>query len=448
MRLLTFLAAAILLGSLFFASRHYASRQPAFPMGLFVTPDAATRAAPAYAAKELGIALGGYEDLLRERPDDVDALRGSFRTAFTIGSVGLGQPRLPELLHAQTETYLSKRDRIDPDGTFLKDVLHQWVQGRLRVDWYHKAGFYACASTAIFVGARGEPTGREVLLAITQQGNFYLEFFPFARRYHPGWPIVEPLVAHYLEGGDLSGRVEAGVTLLDYHALFGVGGDLVDRHLPAIRDAIREMRKRIRAFSDEGASDAGRAAIVGTALLANRGDEEERKVLAEVKGERELLFYASHADTMRLARLWVGLDDFSTMGPLTNRYKELHEIDQEIYYLGAAHRAAHLMRKGAAQEEIDPLLELLESSFDAPVANLRVFSMQALLRLAPARGEALVRRGLDGRGPFSVYAGALAGKVDDPTAVFLPYLGHPMPEVAALAASSLLDLPFPHALQR
>lgn len=448
MRLLTFLAAAVLLASIFLASRHYAERQAAFPMGLFVTPDAASRAGPAYDAKELGIALGGYEDILRERPDDVEALRGAFRTALTIGSVGLGQPRLPELLRAQTESYLAKRDRIDPDGTLLREVVRQWVDGRLRVDWYHQAGFYACASTAIFVGARGDPMGPQVLLEITKQGNFYLEFFPFSRRYHPAWPIVEPLVAHYLAQDDLLGRVEAGVTLLDYHALFGVGGDLVDRHLPAIRDAIGEMRKRIRAFTDEGASDAGRAAIIGTALLANRGDAEAARVLAEVKGERELLFYAPQADAVRIARLWVGLEDFATMGPLTTRYKELHELDHEIYYLGAAHRAAHLMRQGTGQEEAAGLLDLLESAFDAPVANLRVFSMQSLLRLAPARGEALVRRGLDGRGPFAVYAGALAGKVDDPVAVFLPYLGSPMPEMAALAASSLLELPYPHALQR
>ncbi|MCK6460822.1 MAG: hypothetical protein L6Q95_13130, partial [Planctomycetes bacterium] len=61
MRLLTFLAAAVLLASIFLASRHYAERQAAFPMGIFVTPDAASRAGPAYDAKELGIALGGYE---------------------------------------------------------------------------------------------------------------------------------------------------------------------------------------------------------------------------------------------------------------------------------------------------------------------------------------------------------------------------------------------------
>jgi hypothetical protein len=450
MRLLTFLAAAVLLLSLFLAARHYSRREAAFPMARFVTADAASRAGGGYEAGELGIALGGYEDLVRARPDDLDALRGHFRTTLVIGSVGLGQPRLPDLHRVQAETYLAKRDRMDPDGSFLKEVIRQWVDGRVRVDWYHQAGFYACAATAIFAGARGDPKGPETLLAITRQGNFYLEFFPFARRYHPGWPIVEPLVVHYLEHGDLAGRVEAGVTLLDYHALFGVGGELVDRHLPAIRDSIREMRRRVRAFTDEGASDVGRAAIVGMALLANRGEEEEARLLAEVKAERDIVHYAPHADTVRLARMWAGIDDYSTMGPLTARYKELHEMDQEIYYLGAAHRAALLMRQGAAETEprVAGLLDLLEAAFDGPVPSLRVFSMQAMLRLAPARGAALVKRAIDGRGPFAVYAGTLADNVEDPASLYLPYLASPMPDIAALAAASLLDLPHPHALQR
>jgi hypothetical protein len=124
-------------------------------------------------------------------------------------------------------------------------------------------------------------------------------------------------------------------------------------------------------------------------------------------------------------------------------------MDQEIYYLGVAHRAAHLLRQGATAEgEVAPLLDLLESAFDGTVRNLRLFAMQSLLRLAPARGAALVRRGLDGRGPFAVYAGALADEVEDPAAIFLPNVASPLPDIAALAAVSLLDLPFPHALQR
>jgi hypothetical protein len=448
MRILTYAAVAVLLASLFLAARHYARRDANFPMARFVTPDAASRAGGGYEAGELGIALGGYEDLVRDRPDDIDALRGLFRTTFLVGSVGLGQPQFAERVHAQAEAYLAHRDRMDPDGTFLQSVLRQWIDCRVRVDWYHQVGFYACAATAIFAGARGDPKGPETLAAITKEGHFHVEFFPFARRFHPGFSAVEPLVVHYLEHGDLPARVEAGVTLLDYHALFGVGGELVDRHLPLIRDSIREMRRRVRAFTDDGASGAGRAAIIGTALLANRGEEEEMRALVEAKGEREIKFYAAHADTVRIARLWTGIESFSTMGPLTSRYRELHEIDQEIYYLGVAHRAAHLLRQGTSAEEVSGLLDLLESAFDGTVRNLRLFAMQSLLRLAPARGAALVQRGIDGRGAFAVYAGALSDKLEDPAAIFLPNLASPLPDIAALAATSLLDLPLPYALQR
>ncbi|HEX5139145.1 MAG TPA: hypothetical protein VFY93_19410 [Planctomycetota bacterium] len=448
MRPLMLLAVATLLGSLFFATRHYTRREAALPTTRFVTPDAASRAAGPFEAGQLGVALGGYEDLVREKPQDLEAMRGLFRTTLAIGSVGLGQPGIPEKVRAAADTYLRERHRLDPDGTLLQQVARRWVDGRLRVDWYNQAGFYACAATAIFVGARGDPKGPETLLSITNQGNFYLEFFPFARRYHPGWPIVAPLVAHYVENGDLAARVEAGVTLLEYNALFGVGGDLLERHLPAVRDAIREMREHVRRLTSEGASDVGRASILGTALLADRGEQEEIRLLAAAKGERERSIYAPHADTVRIARLWTGLDDFSAMDPLSSRYKELHELDQEIYYLAVAHRVARLQREKAPQEKIAPLLDLLEGAFDGTVAALRIFSMEALMRLDPARGAPLVRRGIDGGGPFAVYAGALAEKLDDPAAVFLPAMSSPQPEVAALAAASLLDLPFPRALQR
>jgi hypothetical protein len=449
MRPLPLLAAAVLLGSLYFAARTHARREVTLPVGRFVTADPAARARQGTDAKELGVALSGYEDLVKAHPDDLAALRGRIRTEIMIGAVGLGQPKMPDRVRTQAEAYLAHRPAIDPDGSFLQETLRMWVEGRLRVDWYHQMGFYACASTAIYTGARGGEQGKETLLDITRQGAFYLEFFPFARRYHPSWPIVEPLVTLYIDKkDDLAARVQAGVTLLEYHDLFEVGGDLVERHLPGIKDSIREMLDQVRSFTDLGASDAGRAAVVGTAILASDGDEASMRILAAAKGEKEIAFYAPHADAMRIARLWVGLEDFATMSPLTLRYKDLDIMDQEVYHLAAAHRAKHLLGKGDTAGEAAHLLDLIESSFESPLHQLRVFAMQALLRLAPERGAALVRRALDARGPFAVYAAALADKLDDPAGTLLPYLGSPMPEVGALAAATMLDLPVPHALQR
>lgn len=448
MRLLTALAAAVLLGSLFLASRHRARRAPSFPIGRFVTEDPSARVRVGKAEKALGVEMSGCEDLVRERPGDMDALRARIRVGFLLGSVGLAQPRVPEIVRAQSDAYLEHRERIDPDGTFLGEAIRQWADARLRLDRDHQTSFYACAAAGIFLGARGEPKARETLFEITRQGDFHLQFFPFARRYHPGWPIVEPLVTHYLEHGDLAGRAEAGVTLLEYHDLFGVGGDLFERFLPVIRDSVREMLERVHALTDEGASQAGRTAVVGMALLASRGDADQMRLLAEAKDERVSASYAPHVDTVRIARLWTGLEDFASIGPLSVRFKDMDPFDQETYYLAVAHRAQHLLRQGGATEELSRLLDVLESAFDGTVQTLRVLAMQALLRLAPERGAALVRRALDARGPFAVYAGALAERVDDPVALFLPYLGSPTPDVAAISAASLLDLPFPHALQR
>jgi len=448
MRLLTVLAATALLGSAFLASRHYARREESVPIDRFITKDPAARVREGEAAKELGVAMAGYEELLKNHPEDADALRGRIRTAYRLGAVGLGQPRLPEFVYSLAQDYLANRQRIDPDGKFLQEMVRQWVEGRLQLDWKKQVGFYARASAAIFTAARGDPRGLDAVLEFTRQGAFYLEFFPFARRYHPAWPVVEPLVTLYLQQDDLGGRVEAGVTLLDYADLFGVGGDLVERFLPVIRDSVREMRERVRVFSDDGASDSGRMAIVGMAFLANRGDEEEMRLLNESRNERELARYAPHADAVRIARLWVGLDPFSTMGPLTVRFKDLDPMDQEIYYLAVAHRAAHLLRHGGPSAEVTDLLDLLESAYDGLFMPPRVFAMQALLHLAPERGAALVARGLDARGNVAVYAGALADRLDDPVALFLPYIASPTWEVGALSAASLLDLPFPRALQR
>jgi hypothetical protein len=74
--------------------------------------------------------------------------------------------------------------------------------------------------------------------------------------------------------------------------------------------------------------------------------------------------------------------------------------------------------------------------------------MQALLRLAPERGAALVARALDERGVIGAYGAVLADRVEDRVAVFLPDLRWPMPEVSAFAAVSMFEPVEPRALQR
>lgn len=445
MRILTAAAVAALLASAYLAPRHHARREPALPTDRFVSKDPLAMVRDGEADRALGVAMAGYEDRLRDHPEDLDALRGRIRTGFLIASVGVSQPQLEATVQAQIEAYLQNRSKIDPDGSFLRGVLEGWIAGRLELPSDKPAGFYAGTAAAIFTAARGDPKAVETLFDRARRGPFYTLFFPFARRDHPAWPAVEPLVVHYLEHGDLPARVEAGVTLLDYNGLFDVGGDLVDRFLPVIRSSIREMRERVRTFVDEGSSEAGRAAILGMALLANRGEADEMRRLTEAKDERELKFYAPFADTARIARLCVGLDDFASLGPLTVRFKDLDPFDQELYYVAAAHRATRLCRDGGSAPE---LLDLIEAAFDGNVPSARVSAIQVLLRLAPERGDALVARAIDAHAAISIHAGALADYLDDPVALFLPAMGSSMPDLAAIAAASLVDRPLPHVLQR
>lgn len=78
----------------------------------------------------------------------------------------------------------------------------------------------------------------------------------------------------------------------------------------------------------------------------------------------------------------------------------------------------------------------------------KVLAMQMLLRLAPERGKRLVASAMEGRAAMSIYAGVLAGGVEDPVALYLPALASREPDFAAMAAATLRASEGPSALQR
>jgi hypothetical protein len=449
MRLLTALSVAALLLSGYLGFRHYVERPGGLPAATFVTADAATRVREGEAGRRLGVLFGGYEDLVRERPDDPDALRGRIAAGILLGAVDSGQPDADAMMLREIETYLDRRATLDPDGRFLQGVLERWLDDRLAPDpMPTPRTALARVWAAICLAARGDARGRVTLEEIAARGvPAPLEYFPTVRRFHPGWPGVEPLVVHALEQGDLRGRVEAGLTLLDYHALFGVGGELVERHLAGIRESFAETRRAIPGASlREAVELPGGPAVFGTALLANRGLEEERQILARAEG-KEVLGYIPFGPYVTMARIAAGLESFEKFSPLTARFAEFETVEQqESYFLMVAHRATALAAAGG--DEHRALVDLLEVAFDGTLPGPRVVSMQVLSRIAPDRGRALVARGVRGRGPFGVFAGALADEVEDPVPHFLPGIRSPQPEVASIAATSLLARDGPPALQR
>ena len=448
MRILLGLVAVGLAASAHYAPRLHAERPGSLPLEGFVTDDPIERAAWGDEHRSLGSALSGYEEAHAASGDD-ELLRQRIRVGLLIGAVALGQPGLHELVRVQTTDYLERRGEIDPDGTFIRGVVREWLDERVNFDWLHRQGFYSRASASIYLSARRQEAGRKMLWTLVSEGRFYREFFPYVRRKHPSWPAVEPLVRHYLEKGGLGGlggRVEAGVTLLDYYVLFGVGKELLDRWLPDIRDAIREMRVRLRSGEpDDETSAIGPHAILGLAMLANLGYPEERRALERAEIHR----YGPVANVLRVAWIETGKLSFESHRPGSRDFDLLLEAS-DFYSRAAAHRAA-LIRRGlldGKQEELARLLAILEAGFDGAHMPTRVYCLHALVAIDDELGQRLARRAVDERSVISVTAGVLLDDVKDRVAVFLPALMSPMPDTSALAAASLLDLDTGPALQR
>ncbi|MHC4547260.1 MAG: hypothetical protein ACYTEZ_00665 [Planctomycetota bacterium] len=444
MRILAGLTVLGLCASAYLAPAYQRERPGSLPRVEFVD-EPAERAARGERERALGVALAGYEDLSAEDPADLEALRARIRVGLLIGAVALGQPGLHELVRVQTDAYLARRAELDPDGSFIRGVLEEWVEQRLHFDWTHRQGFYARVSTAIFLAARDDPRGHDMLMTLVKKGEFYTEFFPYARRLHPGWPAVAPLVRHYLEQGGLAARVEAGVTLLDYKILFGTGQDLWERFGEDIRAAVREMRHRVRTLrQDPETRGSGETAILGLLMLAALGFPEEGKAVERATRRA----YLQHADLVfHVGHIWTGRRMFVPQSP---EYKRLDPTAQTYYYRAVAHRAA-LLTRGLApgtDEELDDCLRLLVAGFDGPYSGIRSLSLQVLAALVPEKRPELIRRAIDERNILSITAAALADRLDDPLAVLLPPLQSPEPDYSALAAVTLLDRGDTRPLQR
>jgi len=446
MRVPTYVAVALLALSLWPAWRVYQDRRPVSDPGRFVSADAAARAALGEREGWLGVALSGYSDAVTASPDDLESLRGRIRTAFHIGGLAIDQPRMPELMAAQVEAYLARRAELDPDGSFLEEVLDGWCEARLGFEFDTPEGFYRRISTSIYLAARGDPRGLASIRELPRLDLFHLEFFPYVRRHHPSWSAVAPFVERFLTRGTLDARVNAGLTLLDYHTLFGVGQDLVDRFHADIRSAFREAKAALDAERGKRANvDMGKHALYGLALLSNLGHEEERRILDGMEPKR----YPHHFAVIRVARVWAGLDPFERLRPGSQRWHDLFDdVVREHYFLAAWHHLARAREdRGTRPGGEQKLLELLESGFDGRNAMIRILALHALATHGEGLGERCIRRALDERGTISVYAAILSDDLDDKVPALLPALTSPAADLPALAAAGMLGGGEPRPLQ-
>jgi len=442
MRFALILAAVVLVASLLLARRYARG----IDEELFWDTDPARRAARGEEEGALGVTLAGYEDLF-DATGELDALRHRILTGMLLGAVAMGQQGLDDLMMTQIESYFERRAELDPDGAFLQEILERWVQERLHFDWQSLRGFYARTSTSMFLAARGDPDGVDMLRKLMENEGFYTEFFPYVRARHPGWLGVEPVIRNYLPKGDLASRVEAGATLLNYYILFGVGEDLWKRHREDIRSAFAEMRRRVLRFSQDPMTvGSGGTALNGIAMLGLLGFEKERKIIARDRPER----YAGHADVMKIARLWTGADSFETVDQTSRVFRDLLPQAKEQYYGAAAHRLA-AMHRGlieGSEEERDLLTHLLEAAYDETNNVTRALALQTFVALGAKQAPRLLQRALVGRGGFAIDAAVLADNLADPALIFLPALRTGEPDYASLAAVSLLDRGDGCALQR
>ncbi|MHC4932847.1 MAG: hypothetical protein ACYTGV_11725, partial [Planctomycetota bacterium] len=451
MRILLVLALLGLAASFYFAPDSFERRFWTVPEGALFDADPLVRAARGEEERSLGVAMEGYLDLTQSAAVDVEAVRGRFLTGLKLGAVAIGQQGLPQFVNEHVKIYLARRDEIDPDGFVLQEAVRTWINLRLGLPVQSAPHlFYSQAAVAIFLAARDDPRGHELLMEYVRRGPFYTQFFTYVRRSHPAWRAVRPLVKHYLEKGNLDGRLEAGVTLLDYNNLFGEGADLLEVHTENIRAAFSKCIERWGGRSRDRYFDQGAVALVlGLALLGGPAEQRALKNMPDVD-------FPEIVDFLRIARILAGVTPLEAYEIGSDRWNLLSSDAQDFYFRAAVQLFARLRRQVAAAaegpqrerlaERLKAAQAVAEAGLVAGTKDVMIFCFQGLVCNDPFFESSLPPRMIEGRGPPSLYAASFT-ELQDPVAVLLPGMVSSEPDVAAIAAVTLLDIDAPPPIQ-
>jgi hypothetical protein len=419
-RLFAALSALLLLASGLVAPGVRERRARADELRLY-DPDPKVRARTAEREGWLGAALNGYLEWAALEPHDLEAQRGLFRAGMRLSAAGLGQVGIEnEVVRPRIVYYLENRARLDPDGSLLRAMLAEWIDLRLKHDWFKMR-----AAVAMHLAGIGDPRGVEVLLALARDGPFHAEFFPYARRFHPRFPGVRALAEHYLRGGNLAGRVQAGVTVADYAVLFGEGTDLLETFGAEIRAALRETVSHLAPTTtgDFERIEAGHAAIFGLVALGGAGEIALLRSLDPVRNP-------AYAATMRVARIGAGLEP--PPDPLSDDFRSWTQDLQERFYRLAAYRfararaaavaAASEEERALAEEEARRWHRFVDAAFHQPDTVIQIGAFHALAALDPDAKD-LPERVAREKNVLALFAGAkISG---DRVPVLLPGLYAP-----------------------
>lgn len=388
--------------------------------------------------KRVGYLYMAYKEANEKSPDDPEILRGRIRNGFLLGAVAEGQPGLGDLVREEAHLYLDHRKQIDPDGSFLHDVLDAWVNERLKLNEHTPMGFFGRLAVAMQLAACGDERGTKELFAFAKKGPVFTHFFPLVRTYLPGWKGVEPLCRYYLEAYDnkkykMDARVQAGTVLLEYHQLFGAGDDLYRRDLATVQRALRERASDLPSPPPgPGVQASCEQALLGLAML---GDPADRAFLARLKFEDVGIY----APVLRVARVWAGIDPFEKYDMQSANWTLLPDYVQMLYFRAAGYCYVSARKAGRAKEA-SKLLGLVEAALGVPGNTpLRLYAFEVLARCSDQYPD-LPRKVARGLGVPSLYAALLLPDKADKLSYLLPGVSSPMAEYASLAAVHCLYL--------
>ena len=162
----------------------YGERQPHRDHSRFVDPDPLQAATEAAENGWLGRALAASELALAEDPENPDRLRMRIRNVFRLAAVVVREQHLKEVVTVQAQLYLLRRNELDPDGSFLQQVLREYADIRLALPL--PMDFYARIGTAVYLAGKGDERAKKAIWEISGMGPLYTEMLQFARRYYNG----------------------------------------------------------------------------------------------------------------------------------------------------------------------------------------------------------------------------------------------------------------------
>jgi hypothetical protein len=234
--------------------------------------------------------------------------------------------------------------------------------------------------------------------------------------------------------------------LLQYNALWGVGGDLRERHVENLRADFREVKRAVEAGRHDAQTlRACDKALLAMGILAAEGKPEERALLGSARDTN----LAANVPALVIARVWGGLRPLTSIDPRGQHFNSWNIDDQIPYYHALAHRIALIDRNNDASRagEREQALRVLKDTFEYHGSRMRGIALDLIVAVDEATGKNCIETALVEHSVLSVRASILSD-TDDRVPDLLPALRSTEIDTPALAAVGMLDLGPVQVLQK